>query len=780
MAYVSDYALTYAAAAAASTTANVPAHDVGDLLVAYCVMNAGALTTSSSGWSVISNDSTAGTSNTSSWTYKVATSSNETFTFTTSDDYSLIIVCVKDVDTSTPIDISSHLGTASSTSTPSSVAVTTTTPDCLILYFIGVDGIANSALSGPGVHHITSMDNGGTTAATATTNACAWYIQRSVGTTPAPQWACSLAGVSARLTVAVRNKTSGTIPAYIDDIETTATRITSAHHYSTLNNISFTTTLTATAAINGKTVTGTAGAAQADLGINPFSSGIGIAASTVARTSLNGYQISLTGNRNLSTGILMGSHIGATPKMGTFGLGTVKDGGVVVRIGSGASNWCAYQVAAKDAVPTLESRSVWAIEPGYTGTSYGTPGSAVNTSAVSFIQVLQNSPYFNSHAILSEVYQVFKMIVAGGTETAPVDSSGLSEIGKSFRLPVIQKSGGAGVISYAPIQIGGGDAVNFQIDAGALQFPRRYNVTTKEIGFHCSDNKVGISYAGKAGDTIKHTNSVITSLTPYYWSIHANATSACIWDFTGLTIVNANVTLMPVMTFSAMAFSDCLSISALGCTISNCNIKLKATMTNSMALNVSSNIVGCEIDTTGISAGIAMSTISTPSIFQGNTFVGSSTSGHAIEITTPGTYSFSSNIFSGYGANGSNSAAIYNNSGGQVTLNIAGGGSTPTFRNGTGASTTINNSLQFTLTDLKSGSEVRVYVGSDPTTSIEIANIESSGTEFSFTHSNGGQVGYIVIHALNYQSIYLPITFPNTDQTLPIQQVIDRNYKNPI
>lgn len=778
MAFVSDSALTYAAAAGTNVAANMPAHETGDLLIAFCVMNAGAMTTSSSGWTAISNNTTAGTTNTSSYTYKVAASAAETFTFTTTDDYSLIIVCVKDNDTTTPIDVFSHLGTATSTSQQTSVSVTTTTPDCLVLYFIGVDGVANSALSNPGVHSLTSMDNGGTTANTATTNAAAWYVQRTAGATPAAAWTCSLAGVAARLTVAVRNKSGGRIPAYVDDVSSPATVITPAHHYSTLNNVSWTNTLTATAAINGKTVTGTSGAAQADLGINPFSSGVAIAAATVARTTLSGYQISLTGNRNLSTGLLMGSHIGATPKMGTFGMGTVADGGVVIRIGSAAGNWCAYQVAAKDSVPNLEVRSVWAIEPGYTTTSYGTPGSAVNTAAVSFIQVLQNSPYFNSHAILSEVYQVFTQIVSGGDANFPVDSSGLAEVGRSFRLPVIQKAGGAGVISYAPIQIGGGDAVNFQIDAGALQFPRRYTASTKEIGYHASDNKVGISYAGKSGDVIKHTNSVITSLTPYYWNINASATSAATWDFTGLTIVNANVTLRNVMTFTEMSFSDCRSLIATGCTVSNSLIKLVATTANSMQVNGTSSIDGCSINTTRISAGVAMTQVANPSVFQNCTFTGSSTSGHAIEITAAGTYSFSGNVFTGYGAGGTNSAAIYNNSGGAVTLNVSGGGSVPTVRNGAGASTTVNAAADVTLTGLIADSEIRAYVGStsDPAAATEIAGVESSTTSFTFSQSVAGQAGYIQIFHVLYQPVLISLTYAGTAQTIPVQQITDRQY----
>ncbi len=779
MAYVVDNALSYGAAVT-NAVANVPAHETGDLLIAYAVMNSGSMTTSSSGWTAMSNNSTAGAANTSSWTYKIAASAAETFTYTTTDDHSLIIVCIRDVDQTTPIDVSSHLGTATSTSQHTSVSVTTTTADCLVLYFIGVDGIANSALSDPGVHHLVSMDNGSTTAATATTNAAAWYVQRTAGATPAASWTCSLAGVAARLTVAVRNISGGVIPAYIDDVQTSATVVTPAHHYSTLNNIAFTTTLTSTAAINGKTVTGTAGTAQADLGINPFSSGIGIAAATVARTALNGYQITLTGNRNWSTGLIMGSHIGATPKMGTFGIGTVKDGGVVIRIGSAAGNWCAYQVAAKDSSPNLEVRSVWAIEPGYTATAYGTPGSAVTTTAVSHMQVLQNSPYFASSAILSEVYQVFKIIVAGGTSTAPVDSTGLAEVGKSFRLPVIQKAGGAGVISFAPIQIGGGDAVNFQIDAGALQFPRRYNVASKEIGFHVSDNKVGISYAGKSGDTIKHTNSVITSLTPYYWEINSAATNAATWSFAGLTVVNANVTLRNVTTFDSMSFSNCLSLIANGCSVTNGNISLVSATSNSLQANSSSSFTSCEFNTTGISAGVAMTQVTTPSIFSGCTFVGSASTGHAIEITTPGTYTFSGNVFSGYGAAGSNSAAIYNNSGGLVTINVTSGGSGSaqmTVRNGAGASTTVNANVQITLTDLKNPSEVRVFLAGTTTEVSGTGNENITSGSHVFSVSSGTAID-ITILALGYQNTRIKNFSTTSDTSVPVSQVLDRQYQN--
>lgn len=73
--------------------------------------------------------------------------------------------------------------------------------------------------------------------------------------------------------------------------------------------------------------------------------------------------------------------------------------------------------------------------------------------------------------------------------------------------------------------------------------------------------------------------------------------------------------------------------------------------------------------------------------------------GHAIELTTPrvATQTSKGNTFSGYGSTGTNDAAVYNNSGGAVTINVTDGGDGPSYRNGTSASTTVNNAVTLTV-----------------------------------------------------------------------------------
>lgn len=178
-----------------------------------------------------------------------------------------------------------------------------------------------------------------------------------------------------------------------------------------------------------------------------------------------------------------------------------------------------------------------------------------------------------------------------------------------------------------------------------------------------------------------------------------------------------------------------------------------------------------------VNSSVATSAVLTtnPGTIQNCSFVSGGT-GHGLEITAPGTYTLSANTFTGYGSAGTTNAAVYNNSGGAVTLNVSGGGTVPTIRNGTNASTTVNASANVTLTGLKADSEVRAYVGTNPATATELSGTESSGTSFNFAQSVGGQAGYIQIFHVEYQPVFLNITYSSSDVSIPIQQIVDRQY----
>jgi hypothetical protein len=87
------------------------------------------------------------------------------------------------------------------------------------------------------------------------------------------------------------------------------------------------------------------------------------------------------------------------------------------------------------------------------------------------------------------------------------------------------------------------------------------------------------------------------------------------------------------------------------------------------------------------------------------------------------------------------------------------------------------DTVNLNFTGLQVGSEVQAYVGTNPATSTLIGGVQSTvGSTFSFTHSVGGQTGYIMIFALGYVPIRIPYTYKTSDDSLLIQQTLDRTY----
>jgi hypothetical protein len=169
--------------------------------------------------------------------------------------------------------------------------------------------------------------------------------------------------------------------------------------------------------------------------------------------------------------------------------------------------------------------------------------------------------------------------------------------------------------------------------------------------------------------------------------------------------------------------------------------------------------------------------------------------GHSIYINATGTYNFVGWGFSGYGgtpgsnlvsSSGSTDAGVYNNSGGAVTINVSGGGDSPSCRNGAGATTQVNANVSVIFDNLKDNSEVRIYTTG---TSTELAGIEdaTAGTpddrSFTASLSAGASVDYVIHNFQPGDEIYQTIrvetfTWPSTDTTITVQQQLDRNAEN--
>ena len=136
--------------------------------------------------------------------------------------------------------------------------------------------------------------------------------------------------------------------------------------------------------------------------------------------------------------------------------------------------------------------------------------------------------------------------------------------------------------------------------------------------------------------------------------------------------------------------------------------------------------------------------------------------GHAIYITTPGTYSFTDFTYTGYAStNGSTgNEVVYNNSGGAVTINVSGGG-TPTIRNGASATTTVNNNVPVTIVvsdaagNFVVGAVVGVYLTSNDT---EIINDETDANGEVTGSTGASQAFYVRVRKSTTGSTrYVPV-----------------------
>jgi len=172
-----------------------------------------------------------------------------------------------------------------------------------------------------------------------------------------------------------------------------------------------------------------------------------------------------------------------------------------------------------------------------------------------------------------------------------------------------------------------------------------------------------------------------------------------------------------------------------------------------------------------------------PEKIENSTFTFST--GHSIEITsqTVTAFTFSNNTFIDYGSDETDSSAIFNNSGGAIIINVTNNGTSPTIRNGDGASTTVNNTKTLTLTDLVDDTEVRIYSAG---TGVELAGQESvTGGTFVYAYSYAADTLIDIVVFKEEYTFNEPdgriknFELPNGNSSIPINQNFDRNYYNP-
>jgi len=698
---IRDWSYNYHSTTTATTiSCPLPQYQQNDLLLAILSTDTGTQTWSATGWTQLfsqSNTVNLGVM------YKIAGASetDPTFTYTTAETANATILSIMDVDTSTPI---ANYATANATTARFAMPTTSATRNNSLIIYCSAHvstAVIPSIIEGP-VTQITSQDG------TAHSDSIAWGFKPTSGTTPNNvYWSVSGTTYTAKLATIVINPpaTGATIvptycaadnSVYIDPIHgTTAFR----------GNTAWARTATTyfTSPLAGLTLANTTVSAKTDYGINSYRSCGGMTGPTTATSSWMGATLVLaTANKPNVTGKNILLHAMPLVPADIQTVDGVNLGrGIAVGMFSSANNAKTYHVHG--------AGTSWGINraPVIINESYSGPGLIDSRGTFDPTSVLGFACFTSGFLISSDwvwsmIWMLDTTVVAGGNANNPIDVGGIRVAAADGheRMSVIQQ-GKNELLVLQPLQFGDGgtNPTYLYLDSTSIEFPEIYNRTTRQVYYCSADNVAGLTYYAGPSDTIIHRNSIVSSASPYHFRLHTSSSTSATYDFSGLSIIGAGqIVLNKAITLSQLTINNYQSLDVSNLTLNNSSILNPPNSNNSITVNSSTTFNSCQFNVTTLSAGNYLLSTATPNKFSNCYFTGSTSSGHAIRITAAGTYSFSGNIFSGFGNDETTSAAIFNDSGGLVTLNITGGGNTPTVRNGTGASTVIANAVTLSVT----------------------------------------------------------------------------------
>lgn len=764
---IRDQAWNATAVATGSTLAiPVPAYEVGDLLLAIFMADTalvgpytGGTPPSGSAWAHVTGSPSTNTCQLMCmWKYAVA-SEPASYTFTSAsgtESFNGSIISIRDVHASAPFGSPAVINFATQTAVAkfNMQQITTNVANALIVYASANSSAGvPSLIEGP-VYGLVGADG------LAESLGIGWTFEPTVGLTPSNVGVSNIAtGAGVRMAIQIAPPAAGAavIPAYC--------AADSSAYLDPLNGTTAfngNTGMAATADTNfGTSIAGfTTGdatvTATTDVGINSFHSAARLTSASGVTTPGGAEVVLVTANKPANiAGKNILVHLGPSSEGQLQRFSTVASGrGIWMGLWSSAGNRKVWQVYGAERGALRQQPIV--INPSATSTinTAGTLSTTAATMRVGF-WVAGTGVTTTAWDFVS-MWLVDTVTVCGGNALEPVGVAGIvasAATGKERRSVIRQGANQA--LAYQPIQLGDGgtNPIYLDLDATAIEFPRQYNKATAEVNYNSIDNYVGLTYFAGATDTIKHRNSVISSQSKFHWRINAASSALATYDFSGLSIIGAgDVQLRAVTTFTGMAFSSCPTINTNGATLSGntfSNSKVFVTSPASAAL-----ITSC-------------------------TFTKTTGTSHAIEISgTAANIALSSLTFTGYAsANGStgNEAIFVNIASGTMNISISSGAS-PSIRTAGAIVNIISGQRTLSISGVVSGSDIVILAAG---TTTELANIDANaGASYSYSYTYSANT---FIDVCVYKAAYVPYIVRNyllqdSDGSLPIAQVTDRNY----
>lgn len=662
--------------------------------------------------------------------------------------------------------------------------VTTERDNSLAIYSISDGGaVVPSILEGP-VTFLAGKDG------SSHSDGMSWGFVKTAGSTPNNVYATSLgtAWTKAMSTIVVNPPSGGAtvIPPYCASDASVYISPSTGAAYATDAAPAVTATTYFGSSLNGKTLVSSGTTiTYADTGINSYHAMRNVAGVVTAKTWSG--NVAVMASRDLSGKNIL-FHIQPYVPLSIQTTDSVSlDGACGVAIGFASlanTNYKVWHVGGANTPFGVARHQPVVINTGYTGAGMIQNTGTLNAAAVVDLGFFVSGKVVLPNWLMGSIWALDTTAVCGGNSTEPLDISGIIKAaadGHERRSVTSQGSGQ--MMIFQPLQIGDGgtNPVYLKLESTATEFPKQYDKASKTVNYCSIDNVAGLKYYGGASDTIIHKDSILSSPSRYHWGLHASHSTSCTPDFSGLSVIGAGtITLARAITITQLTINNYSTIDATGLTLTYSDILNVPNTNDSITLTAASNIDYCSINTTGlVTAGNRWCSVADPTIFTYCTFTGSASTGHAIRITTPGTYALVGNIFNSYGASGTNSTAIFNDSGGLVTLNISAGGNSPTYKNGTNASTVVNNNVTLTISAnvTLNGAEVRIYDldGSGGSLGTELSGAEThNAATYAYSGSASNSI-WIQIMKDGYVEFGQQTTMPTVDGNFTATLLVDTN-----
>ncbi len=681
------------------------------------------------------------------------------------DEWACIAWLVRDMDTSTPIDATTVVTEQSvSTTTPICPSITTATDNATIFRIVTRDGGGNprqSNLIGDLITVTTRNEN--EFSATPTVSALVEYtVQKTAGATGTYTWKDVANDGGVQITLAVRNKSGGKVPVYpsstsmseiIDLSVAPTTTLLSALHPSPATLLGRVCALGDTTGGAVRSNTLLANATYTSQGWHGYSRSIGQTQTiTTGLAGTYGSVVSIT-STNFTTNLLYMQAIGATASA------TVDDVGAAFYFRDSAGAYVLwrpfneFQMARPKAIVAYMPSQTFVETGGGTidWTSIIYFGVAVPVNATQGTNASREINFWHIAKIPLVSGAATPIVLVGGTSSDPIDARDISSALKSKSNTGYTYIQGAKQQTISlPVQVGDGgtNPTYFNGSVGATEF-----INEATPGMYASSDT--LSYRIKLGssDSFLMGSQAVGASTQQLFTVDSLSSISGSYDFAG-NIFGVKPSFISGLEVDGLSFIECDEIDAQSATFIDCSITESTSVSGAaIAFSGNSSMTNCLIDATDTSIDyhIELGTSVTSFTLSDVTFSGTPLIDKIHVKKTSGTVTIT--------AAGSTSLVA-----GDITSD--------------GATIVIVSGAQVTLTGLVSGSEVRAYVGT-PISSTVIDGTESSGTSFSFSHTVGGQAGFIVIRKLGYKFIKISLTYSNSDASIPIQQQEDPWYQNP-